>query len=76
MHFLYFYVVVFAFGASENNVSVFGNHAVILELFLFQLLVVGGSFGLREFSQIRYDAQRNGRKVCGSATHRSQLTSV
>ncbi|XP_035529414.1 cytochrome c oxidase assembly protein COX16 homolog, mitochondrial [Morone saxatilis] len=24
----------------------------------FQLLVVGGSFGLREFTQIRYDSQK------------------
>ncbi|XP_056282031.1 cytochrome c oxidase assembly protein COX16 homolog, mitochondrial isoform X2 [Pseudoliparis swirei] len=27
------------------------------------LLVVGGSFGLREFTQIRYDAQRIGRRL-------------
>lgn len=31
---------------------------------LFQLLIVGGSFGLKEFTQIRYDAQRIRRKVC------------
>lgn len=31
---------------------------------LFQLLVVGGSFGLREFTQIRYDSQKIRRKVC------------
>ncbi|XP_061824999.1 cytochrome c oxidase assembly protein COX16 homolog, mitochondrial isoform X2 [Nerophis lumbriciformis] len=30
---------------------------------LFQLLVVGGSFGLREFTQIRYDAQKIKRKL-------------
>uniref|UniRef100_A0A4W5LBI9 Cytochrome c oxidase assembly protein COX16 homolog, mitochondrial n=1 Tax=Hucho hucho TaxID=62062 RepID=A0A4W5LBI9_9TELE len=27
------------------------------------LLVVGGSFGLREFTQIRYDAQKTRKKV-------------
>ncbi|XP_069016619.1 cytochrome c oxidase assembly protein COX16 homolog, mitochondrial isoform X2 [Embiotoca jacksoni] len=27
------------------------------------LLVVGGSFGLREFTQIRYDAQKNRKKM-------------
>lgn len=42
----------------------------------FQLLVVGGSFGLREFTQIRYDAQRIRKKVCVSVTRTSQLTSV
>ncbi|XP_040925105.1 cytochrome c oxidase assembly protein COX16 homolog, mitochondrial isoform X2 [Betta splendens] len=30
---------------------------------LFQLLIVGGSFGLREFTQIRYDAQKLNRKL-------------
>lgn len=34
----------------------------VLSLF-FQLLVVGGSFGLREFTQIRYDAQKIRKKV-------------
>uniref|UniRef100_A0A8D0G507 Cytochrome c oxidase assembly protein COX16 homolog, mitochondrial n=1 Tax=Sphenodon punctatus TaxID=8508 RepID=A0A8D0G507_SPHPU len=27
----------------------------------FQILIVGGSFGLREFSQIRYDAAKRGK---------------
>lgn len=34
----------------------------VLSMF-FQLLVVGGSFGLREFTQIRYDAQKIRKKV-------------
>ncbi len=34
----------------------------------FQLLVIGGSFGLKEFTQIRYDAQRIRKKVCCKLT--------
>ncbi|KAG2457431.1 COX16 protein, partial [Polypterus senegalus] len=34
----------------------------IFEIIEEQLLVVGGSFGLREFTQIRYDAQKIQRK--------------
>lgn len=34
----------------------------------FQLLIVSGSFGLREFTQIRYDAQRLKKKVCREET--------
>lgn len=33
-----------------------------------QFLVVGGSFGLREFTQIRYDAQKIRKKVCWEST--------
>lgn len=47
---------------SRHNFPVFFNIKVIL--MLFQLLVVGGSFGLREFTQIRYDSQKIKRKVC------------
>ncbi|XP_065259164.1 LOW QUALITY PROTEIN: cytochrome c oxidase assembly protein COX16 homolog, mitochondrial [Emys orbicularis] len=30
---------------------------------VFKLLIIGGSFGLREFTQIRYDAQKRHRKM-------------
>ncbi|XP_014067221.1 cytochrome c oxidase assembly protein COX16 homolog, mitochondrial isoform X1 [Salmo salar] len=33
------------------------------------LLVVGGSFGLREFTQIRYDAQKIMKKVLGRSNN-------
>lgn len=42
----------------------FASILVIFFLFfIFQLLIIGGSFGLREFAQIRYDAQKLHSKV-------------
>lgn len=42
----------------------FMNKLITTDVSFFQLLIVGGSFGLREFTQIRYDAQKIRKRVC------------
>lgn len=52
----------------QDLVSAFVHNEVdwysYLNVYFLKLLVVGGSFGLREFTQIRYDAQKIKKKVC------------
>ncbi|KAM5129285.1 cytochrome c oxidase assembly protein COX16 homolog, mitochondrial [Mantella aurantiaca] len=47
-----------------NNIrQAFKNNTTLRYGVPMALLVVGGSFGLREFSQIRYDAQKLNSKI-------------